>query len=177
MTALRGRSAMIFETNRLILRPRTMDDFDDCIVMDKAPGVVDFIPGPWDEDGEHRAFVRTRINAQYSDGLGYWSVFAKSAPNTFIGWVLLIPEDGVGPDVEIGWRLHPDYWGNGFASEAALALVPHAFETLNLPRIVAGIDQRNHGSIGVARKIGMTCRSKPDGYDVYVIENPQRSDA
>ena len=94
-----------------------------------------------------------------------------------MGWVLLIPEDGVGPDVEIGWRLHPDYWGNGFASEAALALVPHAFGTLNLPRIVAGIDQRNHGSIGVARKIGMTCRSKPDGYDVYVIENPQRSDA
>ncbi|NIZ00232.1 GNAT family N-acetyltransferase [Thalassospira lucentensis] len=163
---------MIFETDRLILRPRTMRDFDACIAMDKAPGVIDYIPGPWENDADHRAFVRTRINTQYGDGLGYWSIFAKSAPDIFIGWVLLIPEDAKGPDIEIGWRLHPDYWAKGFATEAALALVPHAFETLNLPRIVAGIDARNMGSIGVARKIGMTFQSHQDGYDMFVLENP-----
>lgn len=159
---------MIFETERLILRPRTMDDFDACIAMDNVAGVTDYIQGPWDDAKKHTSFVTDRMNRDYGFGLGYWSIFAMDAPDLFIGWVLLIPEDAIGPDIEIGWRLFPDYWGKGIATEAAHVLMQYAFETLKLPKIVAGIDPRNGGSIGVARKIGMTFRSQKNGYDLYV---------
>lgn len=146
---------MNFETQRLILRPRTMDDFDACLAMDIAPGVLDFVAGPWDEPGRHRAFIKDRINQDYGIGLGYWSIFAKQDPDKFIGWVLLIPEDGTGPDIEIGWRLHPDYWGKGIAFEAARVILDHGLGHLELPRIVAAIDPANLASCKLAERLGM----------------------
>jgi len=158
---------MNFKTERLILRPRTMDDFDDCLVMDRAPGVVDFIVGPWQDRDAHEAFVKARINQDYGVGLGYWSIFTKEIPDHFIGWVLLIPEDGSGPDIEIGWRLHPDHWGQGFAFEAARAVVDHAFSHMELPLIIAAIDPRNTQSKKLAERLGMTCEENRDGFAVY----------
>ncbi|NIY75538.1 GNAT family N-acetyltransferase [Thalassospira sp. HF15] len=155
---------MIFETERLILRPRTMDDFDACLAMDRARGVVDFIRGPWDDPVQHKAFIKARIEQDYGNGLGYWSIFAKTKPDHFLGWILLIPEDGTGPEIEIGWRLHPDYWGQGIASEAASAIIDHAFSRIELPSIVADIDERNMASRKLAEKLGMTADRVIDGY-------------
>ncbi|WP_430474186.1 GNAT family N-acetyltransferase [Thalassospira lucentensis] len=158
---------MNFKTERLILRPRTMDDLDACLAMDKAPGVVDFIIGPWQDPNAHEAFVKRRINQDYGVGLGYWSIFAKQRPDHFIGWILLIPEDGVGPDIEIGWRLHPDHWGKGFAFEAARSLLDHAFAQMELPCIIAAIDPRNEPSKKLAERLGMVCGVSRDGYAFY----------
>lgn len=144
-----------FETKRLWVRPRTMADFDDCLAMDRDPEVTKFIPGPWSEPAKHEAFLRERIETSLGDGLGYWSIFPKSQPDQFAGWLLLIPYDGVGPEVEIGWRLNRSAWGNGFAPEAARPVVEHAFHTVGLKRIVADIDPRNVSSLRVAEKIGM----------------------
>jgi RimJ/RimL family protein N-acetyltransferase len=91
----------------------------------------------------------------YPAGLGYWSIRERSAPERFIGWVLLIPDHGAGPDVEIGWRLIRSAWGRGIASEAARALVAHAFGTVRLPRVIADIAADNDASLSVARKLGM----------------------
>lgn len=160
---------MIFETERLILRPRTMDNFDACFAMDRAPGVVDFVRGPWDDPVQHKAFIKARIEQDYGDGLGYWSIFAKVRPDHFLGWILLIPEDGTGPEIEIGWRLHPDHWGQGIASEAASVIVDHAFSGLELRRVVADIDAYNRASRRLAEKLGMTDDKMIDGYVRYVM--------
>lgn len=134
---------MILETERLWLRPRTMDDLDDCFAMDCQPGVTDFIRGPWADADEHRGFISDRISMDYGKGLGYWSLFAKTAPDRFIGW-----------------RLKPEFWGRGYATEAAKTLLCHGFDNVRLSGMVACIDHRNAGSIAVARKIGMVRRNE-----------------
>jgi len=144
-----------FETQRLLLRPRTMADFDACLAMDRDPDVTRYIRGPWADPEEHKRFLADRIQRQWPAGQGYWSIFAKETPTEFLGWVLLIPYDGVGPDIDIGWRLRRITWGKGYATEATLPVVAHAFDTVKLPRLVADIDVRNQPSMRVAEKIGM----------------------
>jgi RimJ/RimL family protein N-acetyltransferase len=144
-----------FETERLTLRPRTMVDFEACLAMDRDADVTKFIPGPWNDLEKHEQFLRDRIENSLGDGLGYWSIFPKDQPDQFLGWILLIPCDGSGPEIEIGWRLNRLSWGKGYATEAAKPIVEHAFEALRLSRIVADIDPRNFPSMRVAEKIGL----------------------
>lgn len=132
-----------------------MADFDACLAMDRDAEVTRFIPGPWSEPRAHEAFLRGRIDTAFGDGLGYWSIFRKERPNDFAGWILLAPYDGVGPEIEIGWRLNRAAWGQGFATEAARTIVAHAFRTIGIQRIVAEVVERNFASMRVAEKLGM----------------------
>lgn len=144
-----------FETQRLILRPRTLADTEACLTMDSDPQVTRFVAGPWSDSEKHRAFVETRTLARYPAGMGYWTIRYRSDPAVFLGWVLLIPTDTVGPEIEIGWRLPQKAWGSGIATEAARPVLQHAFTTLELPEVVAEIDAENLGSIRVAEKLGL----------------------
>ena len=143
------------DTPRLLIRERTLADLESCLEMDRDPEVTRYIAGPWCDPAAHRQFVTHRMTRPYPAGLGYWSIRERSAPERFIGWVLLIPDHGAGPDVEIGWRLIRSAWGRGIASEAARALVAHAFGTVRLPRVIADIASDNVASLSVARKLGM----------------------
>ena len=153
-----------FETERLMLRPRTIDDFADCLAMDRDRQVTRFVPGPWNDPVQHERFLRDRLEEHFGEGLGYWSIMPKEHPDTFLGWVLLIPRDGEGPEIEIGWRLIRRAWGKGYATEAARPVIAHAFGTLRLPCIVADIHPRNTASMRVAEKIGLTYRGNGE-YD------------
>ncbi|MBM6594112.1 GNAT family N-acetyltransferase [Microvirga pudoricolor] len=150
-----------FRTKRLLLRPRTMRDFADCLAMDRDPDVTRHVAGPWGDPERHERFLRQRIRADFGPGLGYWTVATEGAPDTFLGWVMLIPEDGTGPEVEIGWRFCRRAWGRGYATEAARPVLAHGFRTLGLARIVAAIAPGNAASIRVAEKIGL--RPAPGG--------------
>ena len=150
----------ILDTPRLRLRPRVVTDLEDCFRMDREPGTLDWIEWPeaaggWDDEAAHRAFIRSRIEADYPDGMGYWVIARHERPEAFLGWVLLIPEDARGPEVEIGWRLPGAARGQGIATEAAGRLLAHGLGGLGLSRIVADIHLGNAASVRVARKIGM----------------------
>jgi RimJ/RimL family protein N-acetyltransferase len=145
----------IFETSRLLLRPRALADTAACIAMDSDPAVVRFVSGPWSDPIAHRAFVEARTVGPYPPGLGYWIVCRRDEVRSFLGWVLLIPADGTRPEIEIGWRLRQMEWRQGFATEAATPLLRHAFGTLALPEVIAEIDPGNHGSQRVAEKLGL----------------------
>ncbi len=138
--------------SRLTVRPRTIDDLEACLAMDRDPEVTRFIAGPWSEPAAHRAFVLARIHHPYPAGMGYWTVLA---PEGFVGWILLTPLDLHGPEIEIGWRLMRKAWGRGYATEAACPVLAHALETVGVPEVVADIDPANTASVGVARKLGM----------------------
>ena len=58
-------------------------------------------------------------------------------------------------EIEIGYRLHPDYWGRGLATEAAQAVRDHAFADLKLPRVISLIHPDNLPSRRVAEKNAM----------------------
>lgn len=130
-----------------------MADFDACLMMDRDPEVTQYISGPWHDQIMHEAFLKSRIETSFGEGLGYWSIFTKQ--QQIVGWVMLIPYDGVGPKTEIGWRLKKAAWGRGIASEAAQLIAEHVFSISNIDRIVADIDPQNLPSIRVAEKIGM----------------------
>ena len=142
-----------FRTARLVVRPRTIDDLEACLEMDRDPEVTKFIAGPWSDPAAHRVFVQMRMRHPYPKGMGYWAVVD---PQGFVGWVLLAPLDLHGPEIEIGWRLVRSAWRRGYATEAARPLLDYALNTLRLRHAIADIDPENVASIGVARKLGLT---------------------
>jgi RimJ/RimL family protein N-acetyltransferase len=56
---------------------------------------------------------------------------------------------------EIGWTLHPDFAGKGYATEAATAVLAHAFRSIGLHRVYAELDPRNDASIALCKRLGM----------------------
>jgi RimJ/RimL family protein N-acetyltransferase len=108
-----------------------------------------------------------RIGAHFErKGLGLWAVEAPGvAP--FIGAVgLVVPGFSAAftPCVEIGWRLAPEFWGHGFASEAARAALAFGFETLGLDEIVSFTVPANTRSQAVMQRLGMM-HSPADDFD------------
>jgi ribosomal-protein-alanine N-acetyltransferase len=100
------------------------------------------------------------------EGWGSWAV-ATMETETFIGMVGLNrvkPSHPFAPAVEIGWRLHPSYWGFGYASEAAAASLRYAFETGGLEEIVAFTAAVNLRSQSVMQRIGMA-RDPAEDFD------------
>ena len=64
--------------------------------------------------------------------------------------------DAFPPDVEIGWRILPEFWGQGYATEIASATLDYGFRTWRFPRIIAVVDPANQASVRVMVKAGMT---------------------
>jgi len=142
-----------FETSRLLLRPRTLADTENCLAMDREPEVTRFVKGPWADPVAHRAFVEARTRGPWPSGHGYWTISPLTDPETFIGWVLLLPFES--PRTEIGWRLRRQFWRQGIASEAAAHILRHAVVQLRLAEVVADIHPDNAGSMKVANRIGL----------------------
>jgi RimJ/RimL family protein N-acetyltransferase len=157
-----------FRTERLLLRPRTLADLDDCLGMDRDSEVGRFVPGPWDDPESHRAFVLGRMATAFPPGLGYWTVVERRAPDRFLGWIMLTPLTERGTEVEIGWRFTPKARGRGHATEAARPVLAHAFATVGLPAVVADIDPANARSVRVAQKLGMRVEARSPSSVRYV---------
>lgn len=156
------------------LQPRSIQNLELCLTMDRHPEVTRFVAGPWDDPIQHERFVRERISRNYGDGLGYWTIIAKDDPGRFLGWVMLVPHNEVGPDVEIGWRLNRAAWGKGYGSEAAGLMITYASRTQSIKRIVADIHPENLRSIRLAEKIGLrpitTIEDFGSQHRVYAVE-------
>ena len=97
------------------------------------------------------------IDEMARDGWGLWAVeVAGGAP--FVGMVGLHrvrAELPFAPAVEVEWRLHPDHWGHGYATEAAAASLRFGFEEAGLAEIVAFTTTLNTRSQSVMERIGM----------------------
>jgi RimJ/RimL family protein N-acetyltransferase len=144
------------ETERLLLRGWRMDDYDAFARLNADPQVMACFPSLLDRSDSNA--MADRIRALMAErGWGFWAVELKGgAP--FIGFTgLNVPTSALpfAPCVEIGWRLGADFWGCGYASEAAHAALHAGFERLNLPEIVAFTATCNRRSIRVMQRLGM----------------------
>jgi RimJ/RimL family protein N-acetyltransferase len=151
------------ETNRLILRPWDMADADFVFDLYSRWEVQRFIGNPPRVLTE-LAEAQDRIIAwQHMDQPVHavWAVQLKES-GQLAGNLLLksIPASGdslplqPSGDTEIGWHLHPGHWGQGFASEAAAAVLEYAF-AVGLTRVVAVTAPANTASQKVCGRIGM----------------------
>ena len=97
--------------------------------------------------------ARWRAVARSDDRFGVWAVELAGSARV-AGTVLLKPlPHGVG-EVEVGWHLHPDSWGRGYATEAARAVVDRAFDD-GLLEVFAVVRPGNEPSLAVCRRLGM----------------------
>lgn len=145
----------IASTPRLALREFTRADVDDIFALDSDARVMRYI-------GDGRVSTRLeadqaigRVLKRYVDtpGLGVWH--ARRRDNgAFVGWVSL-KHAGESPDIEVGYRLRPDAWGFGFATELARAMLLRGFGQLGLDRIIGVTHADNAASQRVLAKIGM----------------------
>jgi RimJ/RimL family protein N-acetyltransferase len=120
----RGNAATVITTGRLVVRPWRLDEADRFFDVYRRPEVVGWLGGePMQDRGEAMAMIERNLARLDGDSrFGSWAVVDRLT-GVPVGSVILKPlPDGEG-EVEIGWQLHPDSWGNGFASEAASAVL------------------------------------------------------
>lgn len=142
-------------TSRLLIRPWRTEEADRFYDMHRRPEVAQWIGGtPMGTRSEALAVIE-RCSAQLADDprFGSWAVVERSS-GVPAGTVLLKPLPDAQGEIEIGWHLHPDRWGHGFATEAAAALLARAFAD-GLDEVWAVTHLDNHRSVAVCRKLGM----------------------
>ena len=148
------------ETARLLLRPMQLADVDLLLHIFADPKVMaSFGEPPFDRE-RMVVWVNRNLTHQAEHGYGLFSVILK-ATKTLIGDCGLEIMDVAGKrTAELGYDFRSDYWNQGFATEAALAVRDNAFQTLHLPRLISLIRVGNNASRRVAEKIGMRCISE-----------------
>ncbi|RLZ02317.1 GNAT family N-acetyltransferase, partial [Kocuria tytonicola] len=116
--------------------------------------------------GEAREKIR-RWQELYSQHPVHGIWLAHTHEGQPVGTVLLkpIPDSGADTarDTEIGWHFHPDAWGLGYATEAARAVLDHAWSS-GLTRVVAVTHPENEASQAVCHRLGMTARGLSSAY-------------
>src|SRR6187402_796531 len=139
------------ETNRLILRVPALDDLDRWAEMMADENAARFIGGVAAKTIVWRMIMQM-VGAWELTGVSMFSVIEK-ASGKWVGragpWQPL-----AWPGAEVGWGLHPDAWGKGYALEAAIASIDYAFESLGWTDVIHCINPANDPSKAVARRLG-----------------------
>jgi RimJ/RimL family protein N-acetyltransferase len=143
------------ETPRLSLRQFRADDADDLFRLHRDPRVMRYIGNGSVGTRESVAMTLGRAARQYRNypGLGIWPATERDS-GEFIGWFCLqyVPQT---VEIEVGYRLLPEAWGYGYATEGARTLLRYGFDVLGLFRIIGLTHPGNTASQRVLRKAGM----------------------
>jgi RimJ/RimL family protein N-acetyltransferase len=155
---------MRIQTERLVLRDWTLDDIEPFLRLN-TPEVMRWLGGVKAREALEAA-VRDRFIAwQESRGFTFWVVERKEDAELLGFCGIKIADDTGSPvegEYEIGWRLREDAWGRGYAKEAAIASLDHAFGQLGAQRVVALTVEGNSPSWGLMERLGMTRRPDLD---------------
>jgi len=156
--------AKIFiETERLILREIIPEDVEAFFAMDSNPEVVKYVGIKPLTDISQSAAVIESIRNQYTEnGIGRWAVILKEN-GKLIGWsgLKLIKEINNHQNIhDLGYRLTPEYWGKGYATETSKAVLNYGFNEMKLDTIFAYADIKNQASNHVLRKLGFEEKGK-----------------
>ena len=146
---------VILETDRLLLREFVEDDAESFFKLNNYPEVVRFVPDkPLLNVEQARQTLIVHPIADYRRyGFGRGACILKSAGEQ-IGFAGLKYLDELG-EVDVAYRLLPAHWGQGLATEVALASVRYGFAALGLKRIIGLVMPKNIASVRVLEKTGL----------------------
>ncbi len=146
----------VIETPRLILRHFVAADLDPLAELMANADFMRFSSSVFTRE-QTSVFLFDRVIAAAAAGLPSQFAVIFRAENRLIGYCGFFRQlvDEVN-EIEIGYRLHPDYWNRGLATEAARAVRAYAFDFLKLERVISLIHPDNHPSRRVTEKNGMT---------------------
>lgn len=142
------------ETDRLTLRQLAPHDAPIILALLNEPSFVQFIG---DRNvrtvDDARAYILNGPVASYAQfGFGLYLTLLRASGDP-IGICGLLKRDAL-PDVDVGFAFFPQFWGNGYATESALAVIDHGRNSFGLTRIVAVVSPNNHVSRYVLEKLG-----------------------
>jgi RimJ/RimL family protein N-acetyltransferase len=145
------------ETERLLLRPFTPGDFDELYAYQSRSDVTRFLYwGPRTQDEVREALEKklasTAIRSE-GDVLSLAVVLKEN--DELVGDFILHWTSEVHQQAEIGYIIHPEHAGHGYATEAGQVLLRIAFQDLGLHRVTGSTDARNAASGRVLEKLGM----------------------
>jgi ribosomal-protein-alanine N-acetyltransferase len=167
------------ETERLLLRPLSIDDLDAFASFYADPDVMRYLGGGRPQSREETEKSLNRMLRSFDvDGFGQLAVVRKDDGALmgrcgFLVWdaATLTPTteaEATGPtELEVGYTLGRPYWGAGYATEAATAVRDHAAGPMGRERLIAFIHPENVRSRRVAEKLGMRHE-----HDVTLMERP-----
>jgi ribosomal-protein-alanine N-acetyltransferase len=154
------------ETERLVLRRPRLSDAKALHAAYGDPEVMAHIGlGETLDLAGTRAWLEKSLQRWKADGFGHFAVERKEDRRVVgrVGFLVWDPDEwrtgtlkelGENAAVELGWLLARAHWGNGYATEAALACRDYAFKELRLERLISLIAHGNDASVRVAEKIG-----------------------
>jgi [ribosomal protein S5]-alanine N-acetyltransferase len=145
---------MYLKTERLTVRDFEEKDWDSVYEYTSNPTVMTYIPEGVFTEVQAKEFVTKNIGEQAK----HFPVILNDE-DKLIGHIVFHKYFG-DHTYEIGWVFNPQYYGKGYASEAAKAVLGYAFEELHLHRVVATCQPENIGSYRIMEKIGM----RKEGY-------------
>ena len=158
-------------TSRCVLRPIAREDADALHEVWASPGVRRFL---WDD--ELIRFARTRAAIDTNDrmfaeaAVGLWAAWAAGS-RTLVGFAGLWPFRDP-PELELLYGVAERFWGLGYATEIAQAILTYCFDALEMPCVRASTDAANTASVRVLEKLGFVCvrRATPGGLDTMFYE-------
>lgn len=154
--------AIIAESERLIIRTwMPKEDAEDAFQIYSDPEVTRFLITKVDSvESSYKLLQRWIAKSQeWNNGTGLWAIALKETEE-IVGTIILIQlrdeDEQLTQDYEIGWHLKRTVWGNGYATEAAKAILDYGFKTLKLSVIYSITRSENTASLKVIQRLGMT---------------------
>jgi RimJ/RimL family protein N-acetyltransferase len=145
-------------TPRLTLKPESINDFYRFFDMSKDPEVMRWIGDGsiyhWSKETALKKY-QAGINNQGTIKLGNLAVYARDS-GLYIGWCGVTFSKFL-DHAELGYRYCRDAWGQGYATEAAAAVIAETFQKTEMDRVLAIVHPANSASIRVLEKLGFGC--------------------
>jgi RimJ/RimL family protein N-acetyltransferase len=167
----------IIDTPRLLLRNFVESDLDEMAELMANPDFMRFSTGVFTRE-KTTSFLFDRVIAPARAGEPSLFAAILREEKKLIGYCGFFRQtvDEV-EEIEIGYRLHPDYWNRGLATEAAQAVRDYAFSVLKLERVISLIHPDNHASRRVTEKNGMTLEKETTfrGFPVLVFASERKN--
>jgi RimJ/RimL family protein N-acetyltransferase len=164
----------VLETKHLFLRPMLATDLDELLLIFTDPKVMASFGNELFSREQMERWLKRNLDHQTEFGYGLFSVIHKET-NVLIGDCGLEQMESEGA-AELGYDFRSDFWSQGFATEAALAVRDYAFEVLQLPCLISLIRVGNLASKRVAEKVGMELAEEFTRYEIrywkYHIKRP-----
>ncbi len=144
----------ILETSRLLLREFCRDDDAALARVISDPETMRFYPAPFDRAGVEE-WIERNMRRYAESGHGLWGMVLKSNGELIGDCGVTIQNVGGVSELEVGYHVRRDLWGQGLATEAARACRDYGFIRLSAERIISLIRSENIASRPVAEKNGM----------------------
>jgi RimJ/RimL family protein N-acetyltransferase len=152
--ALKVEGVVVLSTDRLTLRTFCAADLPPYAALNADVEVTQYLGGP--TSTEYSDEIAAWANECYeTNGLGLLAI-ERTEDRRFLGMCGLHEQEWYPDDIEIGWRIARKHWGHGYVTEAAEAWLDHAFEALDLPRVISITDVDNLRSVAVMQRLGMS---------------------